>query len=87
MTGRDATQNALGLAVKRLRTEAGITQEDLSARTGTHPTYISDIERGARNPSWGALLKLIGGLDRGMEDLGRAYDEIAQAALTEAGRS
>jgi DNA-binding XRE family transcriptional regulator len=44
-------QRAICLAFKELRALAGIMQEELSARTGVHPTYISDVERGARNPS------------------------------------
>jgi transcriptional regulator with XRE-family HTH domain len=44
-------QLAFGKAVKSLRTEQGMTQEDLAFRTGLHRTYISDIERGSRNIS------------------------------------
>lgn len=73
----DEIQHALGHALKQLRSSAGITQEELSARTGTHTTYISDIERGARNPSWAALLKLVTGMGFGMVDLGEAFDQIA----------
>jgi DNA-binding XRE family transcriptional regulator len=70
-----AVQQRLGQAVKELRKQAKITQEELSERTGVHPTYISDIERGARNPSFAALVKLVNGLGIGVEDLGRAYDQ------------
>lgn len=74
----DATadvQRQLGLAMKKLRAAAEITQEELAARTGVHTTYISDVERGARNPSWATLVKLATGLELTMVDLGRAYDE------------
>ncbi len=37
--------------VKRLRTAAGLSQEELAARAGLHRTYISSIERGQRNVS------------------------------------
>jgi transcriptional regulator with XRE-family HTH domain len=70
-------QRTLGLAVKELRNGAGITQEELSGRTGVHPTYISDVERGARNPSWSTLAKLVGGLGSSMQALGEAFDRIA----------
>jgi len=67
----------LGRAVKHLRVSTGVTQEELSARCGLHPTYISDIERGARNPSFEALARLMEGLGLGLADLGVAYDSDA----------
>jgi len=41
----------LGVAIKTQRTSLGISQEELAHRAGLHRTYISDLERGARNPS------------------------------------
>ena len=40
-----------GRAVKGRREELGLTQEDLADRAGIHRTYLSDVERGARNLS------------------------------------
>ena len=37
--------------LKRLRTSAGISQEELADRAGLHRTYISSIERAQRNVS------------------------------------
>lgn len=67
---------ALGRAIKESRAAVGVTQEELSRRTGLHPTYIADVERGARNPSWNALTTLASGLGTSMEEIGRTYDEI-----------
>lgn len=41
----------LGRNVRRLREEAGWSQEDYADRAGIHRTYVSDIERGFRNPT------------------------------------
>jgi transcriptional regulator with XRE-family HTH domain len=41
----------LGLNLRRLRTERGWSQEDFADRAGIHRTYVSDIERGERNPT------------------------------------
>ena len=48
----------LGSNVRRLREEAGWSQEDFADRAGIHRTYVSDIERGARNPTITVVEKL-----------------------------
>jgi transcriptional regulator with XRE-family HTH domain len=78
MRAKSAVQRRLGAAVKEIRTARAITQEELARRTDLHPTYISDIERGARNPSFAVLVRLADGLDVSMADLGAAYDRIAR---------
>lgn len=40
-----------GQAVRTIRLEQGISQEELADRCGLHRTYISDIELGKRNLS------------------------------------
>lgn len=47
-----------GSAVRKLRTNLGISQEELAGRAGLHRTYVSDIERGARNISLGSIERL-----------------------------
>ncbi len=41
----------LGNNVRRIRQEAGLSQEELAYRAKLHRTYISSIERGERNVS------------------------------------
>ena len=48
----------LGIAIKTERCALGISQEKLAERAGLHRTYVSDVERGARNPSIGSVEKL-----------------------------
>jgi transcriptional regulator with XRE-family HTH domain len=53
-----------------------MTQEQLGEECGMHPTYISDIERGARNPSWKAIVRLAHGLKVPVATIAAAYDEL-----------
>lgn len=48
----------LGANIKRLRHEKGWSQEAFADEADIHRTYISDIERGARNPTITIIEKL-----------------------------
>ena len=54
-----------GESVRRRRKALGLSQEDLAAKSGMHPTYLSGIENGARNPT----LKTICALASALEEL------------------
>lgn len=62
MPASPAFQRALGLAVKARRGELGITQEQLANDTELHQRWISNVETGKRNPSYGSLRRLAAGL-------------------------
>ena len=47
-----------GKNVRRLREAATLSQEELAFRAGMKRTYLSDLERGTRNPSVRALGRL-----------------------------
>ena len=57
-------QTALGLAVKARREELKLTQEQLANDTKLHQRWISNVETGKRNPSYGSLRRLAAGIDR-----------------------
>lgn len=40
-----------GAAVKVSRTQLGLSQQELATRAGLQRSYVSDVERGARNIS------------------------------------
>ena len=51
-----------GRAIRRIRQEQGISQEEASERSGLHRTYYSGIERGVRNVSLVNIEKIAKGL-------------------------
>lgn len=58
MPARAPTNPALGRAIRRLRKSRELTIETLALDAGLHPTYLSGIERGIRNPTWSKLCAL-----------------------------
>lgn len=52
----------LGRTIRRLRRARKLTIEELAFASEVHPTYVSGIERGTRNPSWEKACALAHGL-------------------------
>jgi transcriptional regulator with XRE-family HTH domain len=48
----------LGENVRRLRKAKGLSQEELALEAGMKRSYVSDLERGTRNPSVRAVGRL-----------------------------
>ena len=53
----------LGRNIRKLREARGWSQEDYADRAGIHRTYVSDIERGRRNPTITVVEKLAAPLE------------------------
>ncbi len=54
LTKREAAARikiVLGETVRARRKKLGLSQEELAHQAGVHPTYLSAIERGERNPA------------------------------------
>jgi transcriptional regulator with XRE-family HTH domain len=62
MPRRDDPQPGLGRAIRTLRTDAQLSQETLGDRAEIHPTWISHIESGRINPTWGNVRRIAKGL-------------------------
>jgi transcriptional regulator with XRE-family HTH domain len=62
MPRRDDPQLGLGKAIRTLRQEGQLSQETLGHRAEIHPTWISHIESGRINPTWGNVRRIARGL-------------------------
>ena len=62
-----------GRAIRRIREEQGINQEEAAERCGLHRTYYSGIERGVRNVSLVNIEKVGKGLKT---PLTRLFDKV-----------
>jgi ribosome-binding protein aMBF1 (putative translation factor) len=60
MTAPD--QPALGIAVRTIREEKGLSQVALSRATGFRQSWVSDVENGRRHPSFASVVRLAAGL-------------------------
>lgn len=58
MAPRKEPQAALGEAIRRLRKERDLSQEELGHLAEIHPTWISHIESGRTNPAWGTVRRI-----------------------------
>ena len=74
------TNAELGCAVRRLRRARELTIETLAFAAGMHPTYLSGIERGVRNPTWCKLCGLAGGLGVSMAEIVNTAEEEVKVA-------
>jgi transcriptional regulator with XRE-family HTH domain len=73
---RSPEHAALGEAIRRLRLDAGISQEQLAERAETDLTQVGGIERGVRNPSYTTLLRLAKALDTSVGAITTLADEL-----------
>lgn len=57
---RATVEESLGEAIRWYRERGGLSQEALGLEAGSGRTYVSEIERGVKNPSVATLFKLAG---------------------------
>jgi transcriptional regulator with XRE-family HTH domain len=75
---RSPEHAALGEAIRRVRVEADLSQEQLAERAGTDLTQVGGIERGVRNPSYTTLLRLATALETSVGELTSLADELRE---------
>ncbi|HEU4705609.1 MAG TPA: helix-turn-helix transcriptional regulator [Solirubrobacterales bacterium] len=63
MPRRHDPQIGLGMAIRALRSDQKMSQEALGQRAEIHATWISHIESGRINPTWGNVRRIANGLE------------------------
>lgn len=61
MATRNQILNGFGNLIAERRKAAGLSQEELAHRADLDRTYVSGLERGVRNPSLTAIVKVAAG--------------------------
>jgi transcriptional regulator with XRE-family HTH domain len=64
-----AISKQFGAVTRKHRLSACVSQELLAERAGLHPTYISMVERGLRNPTLDVAARIAHGLGASLHKL------------------
>ena len=75
MPERDSLLVGLGVAIREVRIERRLSQEELSLRTGVHRNYIGGIERAERSPTVLSIAQLARELGVSMTELFRMAEQ------------
>ena len=70
----------LGSVLRAFRRESGLTQEQLSFRSGMTTALISDTENGKRNLSFASIARMLSALDVTWEQFGAALHRASRRA-------
>jgi len=74
MRSPDRTLAAFGRNVARIRSQLGLSQDELAEKADLDRTYVSGIERGVRNPGVKTVLRIARALGVSVGDLCKGVD-------------
>ena len=86
MPRREEPQIGLSKAIRQLRREVQLSQEALGLSADIHPTWISHIESGRVNPTWGNVRRIAIGLRVPLPELAQLAEDL-EVKYTTAPRS
>jgi transcriptional regulator with XRE-family HTH domain len=76
MPRREEPQIGLSKAIRQLRREVHLSQEALGLRADIHPTWISHLESGRVNPTWGNVRRIAIGLRVSLPELAALAEDL-----------
>ncbi len=75
-TASKTAEECFGMALRERRQSQGLTQEELACKSGYHPTYIGQLERGKKSPSLRAMVSLAIALNTSGSELLRRVEAL-----------
>jgi transcriptional regulator with XRE-family HTH domain len=72
---------SVGLAVRRMRVERGITQESLAFKANVTISTLSRIERSQNGPTWGNVRRIAAALEVTVGELAAEDDMLTERGL------
>lgn len=75
---RRNAEQCFGIALRELRKAAEVTQEELAFKSGYHPTYIGQLERGKKSPSLRTIMKFSEVLGTSGSSIIRRVEELLE---------
>lgn len=78
----DELLTTIGSRLREARGTLGLSQEEVAARAKLNTSYLSQIERGTKNPSLDVLERVATAVGLTLEELFRS-EEVPSSALTE----
>jgi transcriptional regulator with XRE-family HTH domain len=76
MPRREEPQIGLSKAIRQLRREVQLSQEALGLAADIHPTWISHMESGRVNPTWGNVRRIAIGLRVPLSELAALAEDL-----------
>jgi transcriptional regulator with XRE-family HTH domain len=76
MPRREEPQIGLAQAIRRLRRKRQLSQEALGLDADIHPTWISHIESGRINPTWGNVRRIAQSLAVPLSELAALAEDL-----------
>ena len=80
MPRREEPQIGLARAIRRLRKQRQLSQEALGLDADIHPTWISHIESGRVNPTWGNVRRIAISLRVPLAELAALAEDLEAAS-------
>lgn len=69
-------QIGLARAIKKVRTEADLTQRALARKMEMNPSQVSRLEKGTENPSWATVRRIAAALEVTLAELAEVAEDF-----------